>query len=192
MPPQHLGALLGDLEKYIHADDDLPPLIRAGLAHVQFETIHPYLDGNGRIGRLLIALLLEHWGLLSAPLLYISLFFKRHRAEYYRRLNAVRLDGDWEGEIFAVVAADRARVLALDGSSIFAARLFELLSSHPIITTASAVQLLGTTKPTATRAIEALIEASVLKETTGRKRDRSFAYLAYVDRLKIGTDLESF
>ena len=212
-PPQHLAILLGDLEKYIHADDDLPPLVRAGLAHVQFETIHPYLDGNGRIGRLLIALLLEHWGLLSAPLLYISLFFKRHRAEYYRRLNAVRLEGDWEGwtdffldgvaniadeavasarEIFAVVAADRARVLALDGSSIFAARLFELLPSHPIITTASAVQLLGTTKPTATRAIEALIEASVLKETTGRKRDRSFAYLAYVDRLKIGTELENF
>lgn len=212
-PPQHLAALLSDLEKYIYADDDLPPLVRAGLAHVQFETIHPYLDGNGRIGRLMIALLLEHWELLGAPLLYLSLFFKRHRAEYYRRLNAVRLDGDWEGwtdffldgvatvadeavasacEIFAVVAADRARVLSLDGSSIFAARLFELLPSHPIVTTASAVQLLGTTKPTATRAIEALIEARVLTETTGRKRDRSFAYLTYIDRLKIGTELQNF
>ena len=210
-PPQHLAALLGDLEKYIHADDDLPPLVRAGLAHVQFETIHPYLDGNGRIGRLLIALLLEHWGLLGAPLLYLSLFFKRHRVEYYRRLNAVRLEGDWEGwtdffldgvatiadeavatarEIFAVVGADRARVLALDGSSILAVRLFELLPSHPIITTAYAVRLLQTTKPTATRAIEALVEAAVLTETTGRKRDRSFAYRAYIDRLKIGTELE--
>jgi len=209
--PQHLAALLGDLETYIHGEDTLPRLVRVGLAHVQFETIHPYLDGNGRIGRLLIALLLEHWGLLDAPLLYLSLFFKRHRADYYRRLNAVRLNGDWEGwtdffldgvatiadeavesarEIFALVSADRARVLALDGSSVVALRLFELLPNHPIISTASAVRLLGTTKPTATRAIGALVEAGVLSETTGRKRDRSFAYRGYIDRLKIGTEIE--
>lgn len=208
--PQHLPSLLGDLERYIHAQDALPPLVRAGLVHVQFETIHPYLDGNGRIGRLLIALLLEHWGLLQAPLLYLSLFFKRHRAEYYRRLNAVRLDGDWEGwtdffldgvatiadeavqsarDIFALVATDRARVLAQDGSSIFALRLFELLPNHPILSTASAVRLLDTTKPTATRAIEALLEAGILVETTGRRRDRVFAYQAYIDCLRIGTEL---
>src|SRR5207253_3042016 len=95
-PPQELGRLLSDLEKYIHRDDDLPALVRAALVHVQFETIHPYLDGNSRIGRLLITLLLEHWKLLSEPLLYLSLFFKRHRAEYYRLLNAVRLEGAWE------------------------------------------------------------------------------------------------
>ena len=75
----------------------MPPLVRAGLLHVQFETIHPYLDGNGRIGRLLVTLLLEHWRLLQAPVLYLSLFFKRHRDEYYRRLAAVRTEGDWEG-----------------------------------------------------------------------------------------------
>ncbi|MCP4308338.1 MAG: Fic family protein, partial [bacterium] len=98
-PVQALPDLLGDLETYLHAPDSLPPLIRIGLAHVQFESIHPYLDGNGRIGRLLIALLLEHWKLLKAPLLYISLFFKRHRAEYFRRLTGVRSDGDWEGWI---------------------------------------------------------------------------------------------
>src|SRR5258708_5886274 len=96
-PPPALAKLLSAFEKYTHADDQLPPLVRAGLLHVQFETIHPYLDGNGRIGRLLVTLLLEHWKLLTKPLLYLSLFFKRHRADYYRRLNAVRVNGDWEG-----------------------------------------------------------------------------------------------
>ena len=210
-PPQTLPDLLGDLEKYLHAEDDLPPLVQAGLAHVQFETIHPYLDGNGRIGRLLIALLLEHWGLLQAPLLYLSLFFKRHREEYYRRLNAVRLEGDWEGwttffldgvatiadeavasarELFAVVNADRGRVLAQDTTSVSAARLFELLPRHPIITVAAAMRLIDTSKPTATRAIETLAAAGVLVETSGKRRDRSFAYQAYIDRLRTGTELE--
>jgi len=85
------------VEKYVHSNDKLAPLVRVGLVHVQFETIHPYLDGNGRIGRLLATLLLEHWKLLTKPLLYLSLFFKRHREDYYRRLNAVRVEGDWEG-----------------------------------------------------------------------------------------------
>jgi Fic family protein len=210
-PPHVLPELIGDLEKFLHAADTLAPLVRIGLAHVQFETIHPYLDGNGRIGRLLIALLLEHWGLMRSPLLYLSLFFKRHRDEYFRRLNAVRTDGDWEGwtdffldgvatiadeavaaarELFAVVAADRALVLAQDTTSVSTARLFELLPSHPIVTVASAMKLIDTSKPTATRAIETLIAAGILIETTGRKRDRSFAYQAYIDRLRIGTELE--
>ena len=90
-PPHRVQELLGDLETYLNAEDRLPPLVRAGLAHVQFETIHPYLDGNGRVGRLLISLCLEEWGLLSEPLLYLSLFFKRHRDEYYDRLAAVRI-----------------------------------------------------------------------------------------------------
>ncbi len=96
-PPHALVELLGAFERYIHADDSLPAIVRAGLLHVQFETIHPYLDGNGRIGRLLVTLLLEHWELLTKPLLNLSLFFKRHRTDYYRHLNAVRVDGDWEG-----------------------------------------------------------------------------------------------
>ncbi len=210
-PPHALAELLGALETYIHADDTLPTLARAGLAHAQFETIHPYLDGNGRIGRLLIALLLEHWGSIKAPLLYLSLFFKRHRDEYYRRLKAVRTEGDWEGwtdffldgvatiadeavasarDLFAVVSADRARVLAQATTSISAARLFELLPGHPIVTVASTIKLLGTSKPTATRAVEALVDAGILVETTGKKRGRGFAYQAYVDRLSIGTELE--
>ena len=208
--PTRVPELLSALEKYIHADDDLPPLIRAGLVHVQFETIHPYLDGNGRIGRLLISLLLQHWGLLRAPSLYLSLFFKRHRAEYYRRLDAVRTQGDWEGwtdffldgvatiadeavtsarDIFAIVGEDRAGLLASDTASVSAVRLFEELPRHPIVTVASAMTLLGVSKPTAIRAIEALMSVGVLMETTGRRRDRSFAYAAYVNLLRIGTEL---
>ena len=209
-PPQALADLLTALEKYLHADDDLPKLVRAGLIHVQFETIHPFLDGNGRIGRLLVTMLLEHWGLLARPLLYLSLFFKRHRGEYYRRLDAVRTEGDWEGwldffldgvatiadeavasarDLFAVVGADRARVLESGTTSVAALRLFEALPRHPIITVASAMKLINTSKPTATRAVETLADAGVLTETTGRRRDRSFAYRAYLDRLRVDTEL---
>jgi len=210
-PPHALGEVLGAFEKYLHGGDTLPPLVRAGLLHVQFETIHPYLDGNGRIGRLLVTLLLEHWKLLTKPLLYLSLFFKRHRDDYYARLNAVRVDGDWEGwldffldgvatvadeavasarELFALVAADRARVLAHEGMSIATLRLFELLPRHPVVTVASAMKLVETTKPTAGRAIELLVTMGVLAETTGKKRDRSFVYRSYLDRLRVGTDLD--
>jgi Fic family protein len=209
-PPHALADALSAFEKFMHATDELPKLIRAGLLHVQFETIHPYLDGNGRIGRLLVTLLLEQWGLLSQPLLYLSLFFKRHRAEYYRRLIAVRTEGDWEGwtryflegvatiadeavdsarKLFALLASDRAKVLQTASSSIMAARLFEQLPRHPIVTISSATDLLSTTRPTATKAVTTLVEAGVLTETSGKKRDRSFAYAAYLDLLRVGTDL---
>jgi len=210
-PPHAVGELLGQLEEFIHADSELPALARVGLVHAQFETIHPYLDGNGRIGRLLIALLLEHWKLLSQPLLYLSLFFKRHRGEYYRRLGAVRTQGDFEGwlrffleataviaeeavattrDLFALVAVDRARVLATPTTSLTAARLFELLPEHPIVTIGRVVALLATTKPTASKAVGALVDAGVLVETTGRRRDRTFGYVAYLDRLRAGTEPE--
>jgi Fic family protein len=210
-PPLEVTALLGELERYIHAQDGLPLLVRAGMIHVQFETIHPFLDGNGRVGRLLIGLLLEHWGLLKHPLLYLSLFFKRHRAEYYRRLTAVRTEGDWEGwlayfldgvaptasetvtaatDLFTLVAADRSRVLALETTSLASLRLFELLPKHPVVTAGTAQRLLHTTKPTAGRAVEGLVEAGVLVETTGKRRDRSWSYRAYLDRLRDGTDLD--
>jgi Fic family protein len=227
-PPEKLPQLLADLEDYIHSEDRLPELVRAGLIHVQFESIHPYLDGNGRIGRLLIAMLLEHWGLLRSPLLYLSLFFKQRRDEYYRRLNAVRLHGDFEGwiafllegvtaiadeaissarELFALVSADRERILSIShplGShrlrdstsnrrearvSVSAVRLFELLPRHPIVSVGLAMKLLDTTKPTAAQAIKALEAAGILVETTGRRRDRSFAYQRYLERLRVGTEL---
>ena len=211
-PPHALGDALSAFEKYIHADEDLPPLVRAGLLHVQFETIHPYLDGNGRIGRLFVTLLLEHWKLLTKPLLYLSLFFKRHRDEYYRRLNAVRVDGDWEGwldffldgvatiadeavssarELFALVAEDRRRVLEHAGTSVAAVRLFEFLPRHPIVSVAYVMRQLGTSKPTAGRAVAMLERAGVLVEITGKKRDRSWAYRNYLDRLRVGTEIEA-
>ena len=210
-PPEELPALLSDLEKYLHAENGLPPLVRIGLAHVQFETIHPYLDGNGRIGRLLITLLLEHWKLLSAPLLYLSLFFKRHRAEYYRLLGEVRRSGDWEAwtdfflegvatiggeavaaarEVFALVSADRQRLVAALGASIMAIRLLDLLPVHPIVTIPSVVKLLKTTKPTAGKAVQLLEGLGVLTETSGKQRDRTFAYTAYLEKLRAGTELE--
>ncbi len=209
-PPNALPEVLSAFERYIHADDELPPVVRAGLLHVQFETIHPYLDGNGRIGRLLVTLLFEDWGLLTSPLLYLSLFFKRHRQEYYRRLNAVRLDGDWESwldffldgvatiaeeavatsrELFTLVTEDRRRLIHHTGVNLLAVRLFERLPSRPIVTASWVVEALSTTKPTAGRAIEALEAAGVLVETTGKKRDRVYAYRAYLDRLRAGTEL---
>ncbi len=213
VPPSSevVPALLGDLEKYLHADDVLPPLVRIGLVHVQFETIHPYLDGNGRIGRLLITLLLEHWKLLSSPLLYLSLFFKRHRAEYYRLLGEVRKHGDWEAwtdfflegvatiadeavstarDVFALVSADRQRLLAASGTSVAAVRLLEQLPIYPVVTIPGIVKLLETTKPTASKVVQLLESIGILVETSGKRRDRTFAYKAYLDRLRAGTELD--
>ena len=210
-PPEELPALLSDLEKYVHAENGLPPLVRIGFAHVQFETIHPYLDGNGRIGRLLIALLLEHWKQLSAPLLYLSLFFKRHRTEYYRLLGEVRRTGDWEAwtdfflegvatianeavasarEVFALVSADRQRLVAAPGASITAIQLLDVLPLHPVVTIPRIVKLLKTTKPTAGKAVQLLERLGVLTETSGKQRDRTFVYVAYLEKLRAGTELE--
>jgi Fic family protein len=210
-PPHLLNGILADFEKYLHAGSDLHPLVRAGLLHAQFETIHPYLDGNGRVGRLLVTLLLEDWKLLSEPLLYLSLFFKRHRAEYYRLLGAIRTVGDWERwtvfflegistiareavvtarELFALVSEDRARVLAAPTSSVMAARLMELLPRHPVVTVGGVTRHLQTTKPTAGKAISTLVDVGVLVETTGRKRDRTFHYREYLENLRVGTELE--
>ena len=203
-PPDVVPEALAALEKWIHSDDRLPPLVKAGLAHVQFETIHPFLDGNGRVGRLLITLLMEHWNLLSAPLLYLSLGFKRHRQEYYHHLDAVRTAGDWEGwvsfflecvresadggvltarRLFSLVGADRRKLSDLKSVTVPAIRLFELLPEHPMVTLAKTIELVGATKPTAGKAIDALIKAGVLAEITGKKRDRVYAYRAYLDVL---------
>lgn len=209
-PPHRLAELLGTFERSLHHDMGLPAVVRAGLLHVQFETLHPYLDGNGRVGRLLIALFLEQERVLTQPLLYLSAYFMRHRQEYYRRLSLVRLDGDWEGwlayfldgvattadeavatarDLSTVVAEDRSRLLSSDDTSLAAVRLFELLPKHPVVTIATVVRWLGVAKPTAGRAVEALVAAGVLVETTGKKRDRWFAYERYLDRLRVGTDL---
>ena len=191
-PPHALGDALAAFERAVHAKNRTNRLVRCALLHAQFETIHPYLDGNGRVGRLLITLLLENWGLLSEPLLYLSLFFKRHREEYYRLLGAIRTDGDWERwvsfflegvrvtadettatvrDLFGRVGNDRATTLSHPATTVTAARLFEELPRHPIVTVAGVTKLLGATKPTAAKAVSALVDAGILVETTGRRRD---------------------
>lgn len=203
-PPEVVPELMAQLDTWLHSHDVLPPLVKAGLAHVQFETIHPFLDGNGRIGRLLITLLLEHWRLLNSPMLYLSLAFKRRQQEYYARLSGVRTDGDWEAwttfylecvreaaddgvlaaeTIFALIGKDRARLLKSASVTVPAVRLLELLPSNPVVTLTLAVDLLDTTKPTAIKAIESLEQIGVLKETTGKRRDRVYAYQTYLDVL---------
>jgi Fic family protein len=163
-PPHALPGALAELERYIHSSEGAPHLVRAGLVHAQFETIHPYLDGNGRIGRLLIALMFEQWGLLRSPLLYVSLHFKRHRAEYYRRLGRIRTEGDWEGwldffldgiatiaeealatarDLSRMISEDRERVLGLETTSVVAMRLFDVLPQQPIVSAKTVIERLG-------------------------------------------------
>ena len=207
-PPEEVPGALGALERWLHQDSDLPPLVRAGLAHVQFETIHPFLDGNGRIGRMLIALLVEHWGLLDLPLLYLSLAFKRNQPEYYARLAAVRSDGDWEGwirffldcvreaaddgvrvarELHALVGRDRDRVLEHERATVTAIRLIERLTSRPVVTIAAASDLLGLTAPPTRKAVALLEGLGLLREITGKRRGRAYSYHEY---LRILTDDE--
>ena len=210
-PPHRLAALLGDFERSIHDESDLPPLVRVGLLHVQFETLHPYLDGNGRLGRLLITLLLRHWGLLSRPLLYLSLFLKQHRQEYYRRLSAVRTEGDWEGWIafflegvaavadeavatarglHAIVTERRARLVNRDDATILSVRLFELLPQHPILTVTGAMELLGCTRPAASKALRVLEDAGIVRALEeGKKRNRAVVFEDYLALLRRGTEL---
>ena len=187
---------LGPLEQFPHKDDDPLQIKGIGLARAQFECIYPDLDRNGRIGRHLIAPFLEHWGLLKEPLLYVGLYFERHREKYFLRLTALRVEGDWEGwtdsfldgiatvadggvasarEFFLLVTTDRGRALAHDTTSVSAARLFKRSPNHPIITVAAATELIDTSKPRATRMIETLVAAGILIGITGKKRDSSFA-----------------
>lgn len=205
-PPERVPDLLSDLERFIHAPPDgaLPPLVRIALLHVQFETIHPFLDGNGRIGRLLIAVLLEHWGLLNEPLLYLSGYLKQHQAEYYRRLSAIRTEGDWEGwiafflegvtdaaneaergivAIASQVAADRRRLLAEPKATPASYRLFEMLPMMPRFSIERVRQALDTSFPTATAAVKTLESLGIVSERTGQKKNRNYSYQAYVDLL---------
>ena len=209
-PPHRVADLLGDLESWLNSDDTTPPLVRAGLAHAQFETIHPYLDGNGRIGRLLITLCLQEWKQLSEPLLYLSLFFKRHRREYYERLAAIRTDGDWEGwltyflegvaviadesmsviaTLFDLLTRDRSLYLESGVATVVGSRLFEILPQNPVVTVKSTVQICKTTKPTAAKAIGSLCDAGILREISGRSRDRTYTYREYMELLREGTEV---
>jgi len=191
-PPEHVPALLADMERFIHDDGtELPPMVRVALIHAHFETIHPFLDGNGRIGRLLIAALFEHWGLLAEPLMYLSGYLKQHQAEYYRRLSAIRTEGDWgtwvtfflEGvavaaadaerniiEVASLVAADRKRLLQSPKAGPASYRLFEMLPMMPRFTIERVRQQLDTSFPTATAAVKVLEDLGIVAEMTGQKK----------------------
>ena len=204
-PPEHVPTLLADMERFIHdTATDLPPMVKVALIHAQFETIHPFLDGNGRIGRLLIAALFEHWGLLSEPLMYLSGYLKQHQAEYYRRLSAIRTEGDWESwvtfflegvataagdaekniiEVASLVATDRRRLLQSAKAGPTSYRLFEMLPMMPRFTIERVRQQLDTSFPTATAAVKALEELGIVAEMTGQKKNRSYSYQAYVELL---------
>jgi len=207
-PPERVPDLLADLERFIHNMEDvspsLPPLVKTALIHLQFETIHPFLDGNGRIGRLLIAALLEHWGLLPEPLLYLSGYLKQHQAEYYRRLSNVRTEGDWEGwvtfflegvavaaleaergivAIATLLAADRRRLLAAPKAGPASYRLFEMLPMMPRFTIEQVRQKLGSSFPTANAAVKVLESLGIVAEQTGHKKNRNYSYAAYIAML---------
>ncbi len=209
-PPNALGDCLGAFERFLHTDDvGLPPLIRAGLAHVQFETIHPFLDGNGRLGRLLITLILCEAGVLHEPILYLSLFLKSRRNDYYRLLQEVRQAGAWEAwmEFFltgvaetAEQASETARELItmfdthrhtigmLGRSAPSALRVHELMQERPIVTIKTVADKLGTSFPTASGALEKLAELKIVRETTGKQRGRVYAYSDYLALLDRGTE----
>ena len=199
-PPHRLLDCLGELEGFLH-DSRIPPILKAALAHVQFETIHPFLDGNGRLGRLLITLLLCSEGVLSEPLLYLSLYFKRHRDEYYRLLQSVRTEGDWKGwihfyleavretgqqgfdtarDISRLFGADRESLSQFGARSATIFRIHDELKKEPIVRANTLTTKLGASMPTINKAIRDLGEAGVLHEITGRRRDRIYVYHRYL------------
>jgi Fic family protein len=193
---------MGELEKFLHSDT--PALVKAALAHLQFETIHPFLDGNGRIGRLLITLLLCHEGVLREPLLYASLYFKQNRQRYYDELNGARVSGDFERwldffatairvsaeqatttgvRISAVFREDRNRVREMGRQAPTILLVQEALQAKPLATIATLTQSTGLTTPTVTQALSELQKLGIVRETTGRARGRIFAYVRYLDAL---------
>ena len=209
-PPHAVAECMGQLERFLHGDDTaLPVLVKAALAHVQFETIHPFLDGNGRMGRLLITLILCDAGILTQPLLYLSLFFKQNRAEYYRLLDQVRSEGDWEAwlDFFlegvqttaagAVTTAQRLVELfnadagLIQGSGRAAGsalRVHAALRERPLISVKEICQRTGLSFPAATTGMNVLLKLGVARELTGKRRNRVFAYDGYLRVLAEGTE----
>ncbi len=212
VPPPHteVAACMGALESFLHAENDgLPMLVRAGLAHVQFETIHPFLDGNGRMGRLLITLMLCNAGILRSPLLYLSLFLKQNRDTYYSLLGQVRRDGDWEKWLsFFLVGVwetaenaydtfvrlsetftqDRGRIGDVNQRSDSAARVHQALMVQPIQTFQAIGQETGLSRPTVYAVMRQLEDLGIVHELRGRGSNRLFAYSRYLSILSEGTE----
>ncbi len=211
VPPPHteVPSCISELERFVHDESsDLPRLVTAGLAHAQFETIHPFLDGNGRIGRLLITLLLCDFGVLHEPLLYLSLYFKEHRDEYYRLLDLARLEGDWEAwlgfflqgaaetadeavatarDLGRLFGQDRGRIQALGRRAGSALRVHDSLKERPLVSLAEVVARSGLSFPAASKAMDELVAMGIARELTGKKRNRVFAYDRYLATLAAGT-----
>jgi Fic family protein len=198
-PPHEMKQALDNFERFLH-DRELPSLVHAALAHAQFETIHPFLNGNGRVGRLLITFLLVHRGVLHRPLLYLSVYLKRHRAEYYDRLMATRDSGDWESwlRFFLTGVAQTAeeatgtarailnlreehrRVVQEHTGGVNGLRLLDLLFERPLVNVNLVKDRLGIAFVTANKLIEQLANLGIVDEITGRRRDRIFSYTPYV------------
>ena len=209
-PPDRVQDCMADLERFIHASNDpLPVLVKAGLAHVQFETIHPFLDGNGRLGRLLITLMLCDAGLLREPLLYLSLYFKRNRSTYYRLLDDTRRTGDWEawlrfflqgvGEVAEAAVAtarsvsdtirnDRSLIGGLGRQAGSILRVHQSLIERPVGSIGRIAQRTGLSAPTVASALGVLEGLGIVGELTGRRRNRVFAYERYLAVLREGTE----
>ena len=211
-PPAHLVMdLMGDLEQFLHsADPGIPPLLRAGYAHVQFETIHPFADGNGRIGRILITMILLAAQVLDEPLLYLSLYFKEHRRDYYDLLNSVRLTGSWHDwmEFFLygvretaqgatdtaarlrrMFESDRQTAQQLGRRTGSVLRVHEAFMRRPLLTATEVARMASMTFPTASAALSALEELGLVAEITGRETNRIYKYTKYLDVLSEGTEL---
>lgn len=207
-PPEALDDLLAAFERFLHVDArQMPPLVKAALAHVQFETIHPFSDGNGRLGRLLITLILCHEGVLREPSLYLSLYFKRRRADYYDMLNGVRVRGDWEGwlgffldgvadtaqqavdtaqRLLALLTRDRARIATLGARAGNVGLVFDQFTRRVLLSVPQVRPHLALSAPTIRAAMRTLEEMEIVNELTGQRRHRVFAYSAYLDILSEG------
>ena len=212
VPPPHaqVEGCMGDLERFINADGDgLPAIVRAGLAHAQFETIHPFLDGNGRVGRLLISFILREAGLLARSVLYISLHLKRERDRYYDLLGQIRVNGDWEAwlEFFIegvritaedgirtarrlteTFERDRARIEQAGRRAGSALRAHEALKQRPTLSIARIAEQTGLSIPAASSAVDLLLQLGIVREMTGRRRGRVFGYAEYIDILSEGAE----
>ncbi|MCA9468565.1 MAG: Fic family protein [Nitrospira sp.] len=210
-PAEDVLACMGNLELFLHdKPEPTPVLLKAALAHVQFETIHPFLDGNGRLGRLLITLLLCEWKVLREPMLYLSLYFKTHRQYYYELLNQVRLTGDWESwldffaeaviitatqavetaqQLLKVSNQDRDAISRLGRATASALKIHRALMEHPIATSNWLVEKTGITPATVNKALGHMEQLGIVRELTAQKRNRLFSYSQYVEILNRGTEI---
>jgi Fic family protein len=209
-PADEVLECMSQLERFLHDQPEATsPLLKAALAHVQFETIHPFLDGNGRLGRLLITLLLHQQNVLREPMLYLSLYFKTHRSHYYDLLNRVRIDGDWEAwldffadavivtanqaaetaqHLLALAKQDQEKIQSLGRAAASTLQIHRQLMEHPIATSGWLSNKTGITPATVNKSLTHLESLGIVRELTAQKRNRLFSYVGYIEVLNRGTE----